>query len=135
LSRWVLTAAALAIGVSVTATEQILFSLLTGRPLVFASDVEPVVALIAAIPYLALALVGARSLLPWIIGLTLTLSLWGYALYSGVRYQWNPDGTGADIGLGLIMLASPFVFTPIVLGVHAWQRRRGAMQTEHEARF
>lgn len=111
---------------AVVATEDILFSLLTGRPLVFASDVEPVVTVIVAIPYLALAFAGARTLLPWLVGLALTLSLWGYALYSGVSYQWHPDGTGADIGLGLIMMASPFLFTPIVLAVHAWQRRRGA---------
>jgi hypothetical protein len=116
---------ALSIGVGVVALESVLFDSLTGRHWAFGDDVEPVNVLIVAIPYLGLALAGARRLRPWIVGLALTLSLWGYALYSGVSYQWNPDGTGADIGLGLIMLASPFIISPIVLAIHALQQRGG----------
>ena len=123
LSRGWLAIAAIAIGVGVVAADSALFTLLTLRPTGFAMDVEPVNAVIVAIPYFALALVGARTLLPWCVGLALTLLLWGYGLYSGVSYQWNPDGSGADIGLGLMMMASPFIFTPIVLCVHAARRR------------
>lgn len=108
------------------AIESVLFTVLTGRPLVFASDVEPVNAMLVAAPYLVLALTGARRVLPWIVGLAMTLSLWGYALYSGVSYRWDPDGSGANIGLGLMMLASPFIIAPIVLGVHVLQRRGSA---------
>ena len=126
MARAWLMVIALSIGVGVVAAENILFTSLTGRPLVFASDVEPVTAVLVAIPYLGLALARARRLLPWIVGLALTLALWGYALYSGVSYQWNPDGSGANIGLGLMMLASPFIISPIVLGVHALQRRGSA---------
>lgn len=124
MSRAWLTVIALSIGVGVVAADSILFSSLTGRPMVFASDVEPINAVLVAIPYLGLAFAGAKRLLPWIVGLAMTLSLWGYALYSGVSYQWNPDGSGANIGLGLMLLASPFVISPIVLGVYALQRRR-----------
>src|SRR3954470_20444218 len=123
MSRSWLLAAALAIGVFVVAADAILFSALTGRPLSFASDVEPVNAIIVAIPYLALALSGARRALPWLVGLALTLSLWGYYLYEGVSYQWHPDGSGTDIGLGLIMLASPLFISAVVLAIHVVQRR------------
>jgi hypothetical protein len=110
------------------AGQGILFSLLTGRPLAYSSDVEPVQAIIAAIPYLALAIAGAGRMRPWLVGLSLTLFLWGFLLYDGVSAQWHPDGSGANIGLGLIMLASPFFITPIVLGVHAAQQRALARQ-------
>ena len=128
MSRWYLLVAALLIGIGVVAVQGILFSLLTGRPLTYSSDVEPVQATIAAIPYLALAIAGARRGRPWLVGLSLTLILWGSLLYDGVSAQWYPDGSGANIGLGLIMLASPLFITPIVLGVHAAQRRALARQ-------
>ncbi len=117
---------ALSIGVAVAAAERFLFSSFTGRSLVFVSDVDPPKAILVAIPYLCLALAGTKRLLPWLVGLALTLPLWSYALYSGVSYQRNPDGSGANIGLGLLMLASPFFISPIVLGVHALQRRAAA---------
>ncbi len=125
MARVWLVIIALSIGVGVVAAKAALFTSLTGRPLVFSGDVAPVNALLVAIPYIGLALAGATRLLPWIVGLALTLSLWGYALYSGVSYQWNP-GSGANIGLGLMMLVSPFIILPVVLGVHAVQRRASA---------
>ena len=50
---------ALGMGVAVVAAENILFSLLTGRPLGFAADVEPITVAIVAAPFLILALLGA----------------------------------------------------------------------------
>lgn len=126
MNRWSLLLAALLIGVGVVAADNLLFSLLTGRPVHFAGDVEPANAVTVAFPYLILALVGGRRLLPWAVGLAFTLGLWGYLLYDGVSYQWHPDGSGANIGLGLIMMASPIFITPLVLAVHAWQRREVA---------
>jgi hypothetical protein len=118
-------AAALGIGIGVVAAESILFSLLTGRPLVFAADVAPINAIEAAAPFVVLALLRAR-LLPWLIGLALTLAAWGWLLFEGVSYQWHPDGSGADIGLGLIMIAAPIWITAPCLIAHAMQlRRRG----------
>jgi hypothetical protein len=125
-SRWRLILAAAAIGVAVVAVKEVAFTLLTGRELTFAADVEPYNATQVAIPFLALALVGARTLLPWFVGLVLTVSLWGYALYRAVRYQWNSDDSGVDIGLALIMIFSPLFLTPIVLLVHAGTKRRTA---------
>lgn len=120
--------AAVAIGVAVVAAEGLLFSMLTGRPLNISRDVGPVNAALVSIPYLALALAGARTLLPWLAGLAMTLSLWGYALYSSVDRHWNPDGSGADTGVGLMMLASPILFTPLVLLVYSAQQRASAPQ-------
>lgn len=115
---------ALTIGVFVVAAENVLFSNLTGRTLPFVSDVQPVNAMLIAIPFLCLALAGAKRLLPWLVGIALTLSLEGYYLYS-VIYP-DPDIVGANIGLGIMMLGSPFFISPIVLGVHALQRRADA---------
>ena len=120
--RWLILGA-VAIGISVVAVEALAFTALTGRTLTFVSDVAGVAATIAAVPYLILALMGARRALPWIVGLTLTLSLWGCKLYSGVSNQWNPDGTGANIGLGILVLFSPIFISPVVVAVHLAQRR------------
>ena len=122
-SRWRLAAAAVVIGIAVVAIDSLTFSLLTGRPLSFSSDVEPVNVVIVAIPYLILAALSIRQILPWLVGLAMTLSLWGYSLYGGVTYQWNPDGRGADIGMGIIMLFSPSFITGTVLGVYFLQKR------------
>jgi len=118
---------AIAIGVLVVAGEAGAFSLLTGRPLNLSDQAGVFLfqMLSVAAPFGLLALAGARRALPWLTGLALTLALWGYALVEGVRYQRHPDGTGADIGLGLIMLASPLVIAAAALAAHAWQRRRG----------
>ncbi len=75
MGRWWLVAAAAGIGAGVVAAESLVFTLLTGRPASFAMDVEPVNAALIAIPYLALAMAGATRLLPWMVGLVLTLSL------------------------------------------------------------
>lgn len=99
-----LALSAIGIGIAVVALEAVLFTLLTGRPISFAMDVEPVKALIAAIPFLILAFLGARTLLPWLLGLALTLAAWTYVLVDGVTYQWHPDGSGANIGLGILMI-------------------------------
>ena len=117
LPGWWLVAGAVAIGVIVVGATNLAFSLLTDRPFAFAGDVEPFQVALVAFPFLMLALVGARMWLPWLLGLTCTLLLWGWYLFDGVSYQWNPDGSGANIGLGLILLASPFFITALCLGV------------------
>ncbi|MGH6658284.1 MAG: hypothetical protein ACREBM_01390, partial [Sphingomicrobium sp.] len=51
--------------------------------------------------------------LPWLVAILLTLCFWSayfVTILLGAR-----DGTGANIGIGLIMLLSPFV-----IGVGAW---------------
>ncbi|MEA3045456.1 MAG: hypothetical protein QOH47_3294 [Sphingomonadales bacterium] len=106
-----LALAAIGIGIAVVALYDILFTLLTGRPIGFAMDVEPVNALTIAIPFLILAFLGARTLLPWLVGLALTVAAEAYALVDGVAYQWHPDGSGANIGLGILMI---FIVPPVI---------------------
>jgi hypothetical protein len=61
---------------------------------------------------------------PWVVRLAFTVLLWGYYLYSGVSYQWHPSGTGANIGLGLMMLISPIFITAACDSVYLGQRRK-----------
>ena len=114
---------ALAIGPLVAGGTAIAFSLLTGRSLNHEWGNIAVQAALVSVPFIAVALTGTLRKAPWLVGLALTVILWGYYLYEGVSYQWRPDGTGADIGLGFMMLASPVVITAICLGVHWLQRR------------
>ena len=115
---------ALGMGVAVVAVENILFSLLTGRPLGFAADVEPITVAIVAAPFLILALLGARSRGPWLVAFAMTLLLWGYVLFEGVRYRWHPDDSGANIGLGLIMIfVAPVLITAAGLVAHVLAQR------------
>lgn len=112
---------AIAIGALVAVGTEVAFSVLTGRSLqgwgFIASN-----AFLVAIPFIAVALTGTLRKAPWLVGLALTALLWGYYLCDGVSYQWHPDGSGANIGLGLLMLASPLFITAACLGVHWLQR-------------
>lgn len=119
-------ALALAIGPAVVIGEALAFSALTDRPLDWApaGEVRLVQIAIVAAPFLLLSLAGTRDRLPWLVALALTLALWGYSLFDSVRYQWSGDRSGANIGLGLIMLASPWVIAAVSMGLYAWRRRR-----------
>jgi len=117
---------ALLLGVAVAAGTAVVFQLLTGRATGLGSEAGPLTAqaLLAAAPFAALALAGARRPLPWLSALALTLLLWGWFLAAGISYQWHPDGSGANIGLGLVMLASPLPIGAVGLAVHFRQKRR-----------
>lgn len=69
--------------------------------------------LVVATPFFLLALLGVRARTPWLVGIALTAAFWGLLLYVGVTSYG--DGTGANIGLGLLMLASPFVISGATL--------------------
>lgn len=118
---------ALAIGPLVAFGTAAAFSLLTGRSLNLSEEWQVIAwqAVSVSVPFLALAVTGTKRKTPWIVGLVLTLMLWGYYLYKGVSYQWHPDGSGANIGLGLIMLVSPVFITAACIGVYLGRRRRG----------
>jgi hypothetical protein len=113
------------IGAATAATVALSFSLLTGRPLDL--DQEWAVflfqALIVAAPFALLALAGIRRRAPWLVAGALTLTLWGYYLFEGVSYQWHPDGSGANIGLGLLLLVSPLFIAGAAFGTAAWGAR------------
>ena len=117
---------ALALGPVVAIGTAVAFSLLTGRSLNLSEEwgVFAFQSLLISVPFVAVALTGTQKKAPWIVGLALTVLLWGYYLYNGVSYQWHPDGSGANIGLGLIMLISPIFITASCIGVYLWQRRK-----------
>jgi hypothetical protein len=119
-------ALALAAGPAVVAAQALAFAWLTGRPLDLDQEwgVLLVQVAIVAAPFLLLSLAGTRDKLPWLAAAFLTLALWGWVLFDGVRYQWSGDKSGANIGLGLIMLASPFVITGASMGLYAWRQKR-----------
>jgi hypothetical protein len=73
--------------------------------------------LLLAVPFAYLALDGTRHWLPWLVATLLTALSWG-ALSASVISSAR-DQTGANIGMGLLMLASPVVIT-----VGAWLANR-----------
>ena len=63
--------------------------------------------LIAGAPFGVLAQKGVRAKLPWLFALVLTVCFWSALFYSG--WLAARDQTGANIGMGWLMLASPFL--------------------------
>jgi hypothetical protein len=75
--------------------------------------------LLLAAPFAYLALDGAKDRRPWLVASALTALFWGALIVS--VFMSTRDETGVNIGMGLVMLASPFVIT---LG--AWLANRRA---------
>jgi hypothetical protein len=75
--------------------------------------------LLLAIPFGYLALDGTRDWLPWSVAIALTALFWG-ALIVSVIVSLR-DHSGVNFGMGLVMLASPFITT---LGAWLAKRRR-----------
>ena len=117
---------ALLIGPVVAFGTALLHSILIRRPFDWGAEayVLSFEALMVAAPFLLIAMTGTRYKLAWLTAFTLTFAFWGYLLFDGVRYHWSGDTSGADIGLGLIMLASPIVITAATMGIYAWERSR-----------
>jgi hypothetical protein len=117
---------ALAIGIFTVSAVTGIHSMLTGARLNLAEELPIFLfqILVVSIPFLLLALLNIRSALPWLVGVILTGALWSYYLYDAVSH--HGDGRGANIGLGLILLASPFVISTICLVLG----RRESAQTE-----
>ena len=118
MKRVWLVVAAVAIGVAIVAFKEFAFAAMTGRPLALAIGVRPVVAIVVATPFLILAFIGARRLLPWLAGLLLTFLVWGWALVSAVGSRWDPEGAGAAVDLGLLMMVSAPSISLVVVAVH-----------------
>ena len=119
-------ALALVVGPAVVAAHVLAFTWLTGRRLDLAEESGMLLfkAGMVAAPFLLLSLAGTRDKIPWLVAALLTLAFWGYVLFEGVRYQWTGDTSGANIGLGLIMLVSPFLIGGAAMGIYAWRRER-----------
>ncbi len=115
--RPILFALALSIGLVTVVAVHGFFWLATGKTLNLADEWGNFLAhiLIAAAPFGLLALAGIRNRAAWLVGLALTAAFWGYYLFVGIRYQLSGDRSGANIGLGLVMLLSPLIISAACL--------------------
>lgn len=64
---------------------------------------------LVSIPFLILAFAGVAKKLPWLVGLGMTAAFWGIYLADAI-YR-DGGGSGANIGLGLLILLSPMIIT------------------------
>ena len=62
-----------------------------------------------ALPFAYLGLEGTKAWFPWIVAIVLTACFWS-ALIASVVVSVR-DQSGVNFGMGLVMLASPFVVT------------------------
>ena len=111
--------AALAIGLLVVAASVAITSL-GGRPVQRdqLGDEMPILAFqmfMVAIPFLVLATAGISTRRPWIAGLVMTLALWSYYLLDALVLA--VPGRDVNIGLGLIMLASPLLISVVCVAL------------------
>lgn len=79
-------------------------------------------ALLAGAPFAILALIGIRSKLPWLVALFLTLCVWGLLFYSVILAA--RDGTGANIGMGWLMLVAPIIISAAAVAATSLNRNR-----------
>lgn len=86
-------------------------SVVTGAKLNLADELPILLfqMLLVATPFFLLAIMGIKARLPWLVGLVLTAAFWGFYLYESLSH--HGDGTGANIGLGLLMLVSPVIIS------------------------
>jgi hypothetical protein len=75
--------------------------------------------MMVATPFLLLALLGIRAARPWLLGLALTVLVWGYFLYSAA----GSDHAGISVGLELAMVASPPAISLVCLIVALRSRK------------
>ena len=78
-----------------------------------------------------LALRGVRSVLMWAVAFILTAAFWAFSVWSIWRASLHNFEGGADIGMGLIMLASPFVTLGCLVVLRELSKlRRGQRERE-----
>lgn len=120
---------ALAIGAIIAVAERALFDWLLDRPLDFSQpDALLGNTFMVALPFLILAFRGSNRVLPWLVGLAITLWIRWHALQSGVAYQRGPDGSGVDMGLALLMLVSPAFIAAVCIAIDRPLRRSAGLQ-------
>jgi len=68
---------------------------------------------LVSVPFLLLAFLHVASRTPWLVGMALTFGLWGYFAYDVLAHRH--EGRGVNIGLSLIMLASPLLISAICM--------------------
>ncbi|MCW3845954.1 hypothetical protein OF829_01780 [Sphingomonas sp. LB-2] len=127
--------AAVAIGFAVIAACNTVWAVVEGVPVTTLWEDDAVWAqiVIAAAPYLLLALLGVGARRPWIVALCLTAAFWGFYLFVITRPY---EGGGANIGLGLLMIFSPLPITAaslIALATVANRRGPDAIAADRDA--
>ena len=83
-----------------------------------ALDVAVLHLVFTSMPFVVLALVGSKSRLLWTVATLLTALFSAYFVWQIWRDSLAGFAGGANIGLGLIMLASPFAIL-IIVGIVA----------------
>lgn len=118
---------ALAIGTTILLLENLAVDLVTGQMpfadgslgYMDAPDSTLIHALVANLPFFILAVAGVRSVLLWRTAAGLTTLFAVYAVLQTWHDARSGFAGGANIGLGLIMLASPIITLLIVALVAA----------------
>lgn len=115
--RLPLIGAALAIGLLIMLAENVAADIVVGRtPLtngrlgfIDTRDLAPIHYAIAALPMLVLALIGSSRRWLWSVAIVMT-ALFAIVAVWRLRQDYLADfAGGADIGLGIIMMASPWI--------------------------
>ncbi|MGJ8478841.1 hypothetical protein [Sphingobium yanoikuyae] len=124
--RLLLIGAALGIGLVIMLAENVAADIVVGRTpftngrlgFIDAPDGVLFHFAIAALPMLALALIGSSRRWLWAVAISMTALFATFAVWQ-LRQDYLADfAGGANIGLGIIMMASPWI-TLIVMGVMA----------------
>lgn len=105
-------------------------SLAIGEPVIsdgaFGSIDAPDVAVLrlffAGLPLFLLAIRNVRRRTPWLLAIALTSAFWCYFVWQVWQDSLTGFAGGANIGLGLIMMASPFVTIVCLAAWRAWDR-------------
>jgi hypothetical protein len=87
-----------------------------------APDVAVLDLIFTGFPFYVLAALGESRPVLWVVGVVLTIASWAYAVWQVWRDSLTGFAGGADIGLGLIMIAAPFVILSILLGLRSTLR-------------
>ncbi|WP_375186991.1 hypothetical protein [Sphingobium yanoikuyae] len=124
--RLLLIGTALGIGLVIMLAENVAADIVVGRTpftngrlgFIDAPDGVLFHFVIAALPMLALALIGSSRRWLWAVAISMTALFATFAVWQ-LRQDYLADfAGGANIGLGIIMMASPWI-TLIVMGVMA----------------
>lgn len=107
----ILFCVAIAIAIATIAIVTTSFLAMTGAPFELGDEWPTYVfqIFLVFIPFFFLAVSNVRRLIPWFIAAGLTALIWGFVLYVGVSAYGN--GQGAYIGLGWLLIVSPFIIS------------------------
>ena len=78
-----------------------------------------------AAPFGLLALAGIRTRLPWLVGIILTVVLWGY--FVADPFLRGDEDPGANIGLGWVIIVSPIIIAAVSFVAARLAKRASSM--------